>query len=247
MTAGPPCPIDQLGIQIYADGADLEGIRRFAARPLVRGFTTNPTLVRQSGVADYAAFAREVVALVGGRPVSFEVFADDFDGMIRQGRAIGAWGPNVYVKIPVTNTAGEFAGPVIVALAGAGIKVNVTALFTLDQVLRVAECLEPEVPAVVSVFAGRIADTGRDPMPTMAAARALLSLRPRAELLWASTRELFNIYQAAAAGCHIITVTHGILQKLDHVGRDLDLFTRETVAMFHNDAVRAGYTIPEPS
>jgi transaldolase len=235
--------VDGLRVKIFADGADLDGILRMAANPVIRGFTTNPTLMRKAGVGDYEPFARRVLAAVPDRPVSFEVFADDFPGMIRQARVIASWGRNVNVKIPVTTTAREFSGPVIRELSAAGVALNVTAVLTVDQVRRIAECLAPDTPAIVSVFAGRIADTGVDPVPLMREAREALAIRPRAELLWASPRELLNIFQADAIGCHIITATNDILAKLALVGKDLDEYSLETVAMFHRDAVAAGYEI----
>jgi transaldolase len=215
-----------------------------AANPLIRGFTTNPTLMRAAGVGDYKAFAGEVLEAIPDRPISFEVFADDFPTMEQQAREIASWGKNVYVKIPVTNTKGDFAGPLVATLSRAGIKLNVTAVMTLGQVARIGEALAETVPAVVSVFAGRIADTGRDPVPHMKAALELLRSRPRAELLWASPRELLNIFQADELGCHIITVTNDHLKKLSLIGKDLSEYSRDTVAMFYKDAVSAKYAIP---
>jgi transaldolase len=232
-----------LGIKIFADGADLDTILSLAKNPLVKGFTTNPTLMRKAGIEDYGAFACKLVAAVPDRPISFEVFADDFAEMIAQARVIASWGANINVKIPVTTTTGAFAGPVIRALTSSGVIVNVTAVMTAEQVERIAECLAPGVPAIVSVFAGRIADTGRDPIPIMQAALAALARRPQAELLWASPRELLNILQADAMGCHIITVTHDVLAKLALVGKDLAEYSLETVKMFHRDACAAGYHI----
>jgi transaldolase len=236
--------VDQLQVKIFADGADLKGMKEAAAQPLVKGFTTNPTLMRQAGVSDYKAFALDVLKLIPDRPVSFEVFADDFPTMEAQGREIASWGDNVYVKVPVTNTKGEFAGPLMTRLAGAGIKLNVTAIMTNEQVKRVAASLAKDTPAIVSVFAGRIADTGRDPVPLMRDAVALLKDRPKAELLWASPRELLNIFQADEIGCHIITVTGDVIRKLALVGKDLERYSLETVAMFHRDALTAAFTIP---
>jgi transaldolase len=232
-----------LRVKLFADGADLDGMLQMAANPLIRGFTTNPTLMRKAGVEDYEAFARRVLAAIPDRPVSLEVFADDFGEMMRQARVIATWGPNVNVKIPVTNTAREFSGPVIRQLSHEGIALNVTAILTVDQVRRVAECLAPGTPAIVSVFAGRVADTGVDPLPVMKAALAALAGRPRAELLWASPRELLNVFQADEAGCHIITATNDVLAKLSLVGKDLDDYSLETVAMFRRDALAAGYEI----
>jgi transaldolase len=199
--------------------------------------------MRAAGVTDYRAFAFDVLKVVTGRPISFEVFADDFPTMEAQGREIAKWGDNVYVKIPVTNTKGESSCPLIARLAKAGVKLNVTAIMTLDQVGEVGQSLDPAVPAVVSVFAGRVADTGRDPVPHMAKALELLRDRPKAELLWASPRELLNIFQADAIGCHIITATPDVLKKLSLVGKDLEVYSRETVSMFYNDAKAAGFTI----
>ena len=230
-------------VKIFADGADLDGILALYSNPLIKGFTTNPTLMRKSGIADYEAFAHQLVAAIPDRPISFEVFADDFDEMIAQGRVIASWGANVNVKIPVTTTKGAFTGPVVRTLANAGIAVNVTAVMTEQQVERIAECLAPNVPAIVSVFAGRVADTGRDPVPVMRAALRALSARPKAELLWASPRELLNIFQADDIGCHIITVSHDLLAKLSLVGKDLGDYSLETVKMFHRDAVAAGFRI----
>jgi transaldolase len=236
--------VDQLNVKIFADGADLKGMKEAATQPHVKGFTTNPTLMRQAGVTDYKQFALDVLKLIPDRPVSFEVFADDFPTMEAQGREIASWGSNVYVKIPVTNTKGEFAGPLMTRLSTAGIKLNVTAIMTNEQVRRVAAALAKDAPAIVSVFAGRIADTGRDPVPIMREAVALLKERPKAELLWASPRELLNIFQADEIGCHIITVTGDVIRKLALVGKDLDRYSLETVAMFHKDALSAAFTIP---
>lgn len=232
-----------LKVKLFADGADLNGMREMAANPLIKGFTTNPTLMRKAGIADYAAFARDVLKIIPDRPVSFEVFADDFDEMEVQAHEIASWGRNVNVKIPVTNTRREFCGPLVERLSRAGVQVNVTALLTLDQVKRVADRLAPETAAIVSVFAGRIADTGRDPVPLMAEAVRVLKAKPKAELIWASPRELLNIFQADAVGCHIITATNDILKKLSLVGKDLEHYSLETVEMFYKDAKAAGYTI----
>jgi transaldolase len=235
--------VSDLRVKIFADGADLDSIRQLAADDRIKGFTTNPTLMRAAGVKDYKAFALDVLQVIGGRPVSFEVFADDFSTMILQACEIASWGPNVYVKVPVTDTHGQFAGPVIASLSAAGVQLNVTAVMTLDQVQQVSDALSPDVPAVVSVFAGRIADTGVDPVPHMQRALDLMARRPRAELLWASPRELLNIFQADAIGCHIITVTPDVLRKLSLVGKDLEIYSRETVLMFYKDAAAAGYSI----
>jgi transaldolase len=236
--------VNQLTVKIFADGADLKGIKEAAAQAIIKGFTTNPTLMRQAGVSDYKKFALDVLSFIPDRPVSFEVFADDFPTMEAQAREIASWGGNVYVKIPVTNTKGEFAGPLLTRLSAAGVKLNVTAVMTNAQVKRIAACLAADVPAIVSVFAGRIADTGRDPVPLMSEAAALLKSLPKAELLWASPRELLNIFQADEIGCHIITVTGDLIKKLALVGKDLDRYSLETVEMFHRDALSAAFTIP---
>lgn len=232
-----------LTVKLFADGADLAGIREMAANPLIKGFTTNPTLMRKAGIADYRAFAMQAIDASRGRPISFEVFADDFDQMETQALEIASWGSNVSVKIPVTNTKGDFCGNVVERLSRAGVQLNVTAVMTLDQVKRITDRLAPETAAIVSVFAGRIADTGRDPVPLMAEAVQILRSRPKAELIWASPRELLNIFQADAVGCHIITATNDILKKLALVGKDLDRYSLETVEMFYKDATAAGYSI----
>jgi transaldolase len=233
----------KLKVKLFADGADLAGIREMAANPAIGGFTTNPTLMRKAGISDYKAFALDVLKVVPDRPVSFEVFADDFPTMERQAMEIASWGPKVNVKIPVTNTKGEFCGPLVKRLSEAGVQVNVTAVMTLDQVQRITDQLAPQTPAIVSVFAGRIADTGRDPVPVMAESVRILKARPKAELIWASPRELLNIFQADQVGCHIITATNDILKKLSLVGKDLDAYSLETVEMFCKDAQAAGFSI----
>lgn len=235
--------IDQLNVKIFADGADLDGMTAMAREPYIRGFTTNPTLMNKAGIRDYATFARAALRAIPDRHISFEVFSDDFDEMERQAQLIAGWGPNVYVKIPVTNTHGDFAGPLIERLTGAGVKVNVTALMTVTQVRAVAAALKSGVPSCVSVFAGRIADTGRDPVPIMRESVELLSSIADAELIWASPREFLNIFQADEIGCHIITVTNDLLKKIPLVGKDLDAFSLETVEMFRRDAVAAGYKL----
>ena len=232
-----------LKVKIFADGADVKGMVEMYGKPYIRGFTTNPTLMRKAGISDYRAFAREVLAAIPDRPISFEVFSDDFADMERQAKEIASWGSNVNVKIPVTNTQGEPAYKLIRALSSAGIQLNVTAVFTLEQVRDVVAHLDPKVPAYVSVFAGRIADTGRDPMPHMAAAHALVHVHPKAELIWASPRELLNVFHANAVGCDIITVTNDVLAKLSNVGKDLKQFSLETVKMFHDDAAKAGFKL----
>ena len=235
--------VPQLKISVYADGADVRDMIAARDGGIVTGFTTNPTLMRKSGVADYAAFAREALEATGGMPISFEVFADEFDEMERQAKLIATWGDSVFVKIPVTNTRGEPAVPLIRRLAGAGVKLNVTAILTLEQVRAVVDALNPDVPAIVSVFAGRIADTGRDPIPLMREAAQICAAKPKAELLWASPRELLNIFQAEECGCRIITVTPDILKKLAMVGKSLDELSLETVKMFYNDASAAGFKL----
>lgn len=235
--------LERLKVKIFADGADLKSMRALAADPRIKGFTTNPSLMRKAGVEDYEAFAREVLKAIPDRPVSFEVFADDFAEMEAQAGEIATWGPNVYVKIPIQNTEAKSAAPLIARLSKRGIALNVTAIFTLAQVRATAEALDPATPAVVSVFAGRIADTGVDPMPLMRQSAEVLRSRPKAELLWASPRELLNIYQADEAGCHIITVAPDVLGKLGLVGKDLDAYSLETVKVFYQDATAAGYRI----
>jgi transaldolase len=235
--------LDDLKIKIFADGADIDGIVKMSQNPLIKGFTTNPTLMRKAGVTDYEAFARQIIAAVPNYPVSFEVFADDFDEMIEQGRAIASWGANVNVKVPITDTKGNLATRVIETLSGEGVVLNITAIMTLDQVRAVAKAQNPKVASIVSVFAGRIADTGVDPMPHMRECLKLLAGQPKAELLWASPRELLNIFHADEVGAHIITVTNDVLAKLALVGKDLDQYSRETVQMFYRDATAAAYRI----
>jgi transaldolase len=214
-----------------------------ARDPRISGFTTNPTLMRQAGVRDYEAFAREVLRAIPDRPISFEVFSDDLEEMRQQALYISSWGDNVYVKVPVTNTKGEFTAPVLRSLACCGVKVNVTALMTLEQVKWVADSIEDGPSSFISVFAGRIADTGRDPVPLMAAAVEALRSYPRIELIWASPRELLNLVQADACGCHIITMTPDLLKKMATIGKDLDEFSLDTVKMFYDDARAAGFTL----
>lgn len=232
-----------LQIKVFADGADMQGILDMYANPDIQGFTTNPTLMRQAGVEDYEKFARELLEKIQDKPVSLEVFADEFDEMERQALKIASWGSNVNVKIPITNTKGEKSAPLIKKLSAEGVVVNVTAMMTLEQVQDVADALDPNTGAIVSVFAGRIADTGIDPVPHMTEALNILKSRPKAELLWASPRELLNIFHADWMGCHIITVTNSLLAKLSLVGKDLDEYSRETVEMFYRDASSAGYTL----
>ncbi|MEM0990357.1 MAG: transaldolase [Pseudomonadota bacterium] len=232
-----------LKIKLFADGADMAGILEMYANPKIQGFTTNPTLMKKAGIADYEGFARELLAKIPDRPVSLEVFADELPEMERQARKIASWGANVNVKIPVTTTAGKSTAPVIQRLSAEGVVLNVTALMTIEQVRMVGDALSEETEAIVSVFAGRVADTGIDPVPHMTEALRILESKPKAELLWASPRELLNVFQADSIGCHIITATNDILKKLALVGKDLDQYSRETVQMFRTDAVAAGYTI----
>jgi transaldolase len=235
--------VDQLGVKIFADGADLAGMVALSRQPFIKGFTTNPTLMKQAGISDYRAFAMQVLQAIPDRPISFEVFSDEFEEMERQALDIASWGDNVYVKIPVTNTRRESACDLVRSLSHTGVKVNVTALLSLAQVHDVAAAVACGAPACVSVFAGRVADTGYDPVPLMTAAVELLRIAPNAELIWASPRELLNVFQADMIGCHIITVTHDILKKLSLVGRDLEEYSLDTVKMFFNDATQAGFAL----
>jgi transaldolase len=236
-------PLTELKVKVFADGADLKTIADLSRNPWIKGFTTNPTLMRKAGVTDYHAFALDMLKLVGDRPVSFEVFSDEFEEMEKQALEIASWGKNVYVKIPVTNTRREFAGDLIRRLALAEVQLNITALLTTLQVKDVMSCLSPDTASYVSVFAGRIADTGRDPTPLMVEAVDLLKTNPKAELIWASPRQLLNIFDADAIGCHVITVTHDILAKLPLAGKDLNEYSLDTVKMFYRDAVAAGFKI----
>jgi transaldolase len=235
--------VDQLTVKIFADGADLAGMLELYRKPYIKGFTTNPTLMRKAGISDYRAFAREVLGAIRDRPISFEVFSDEFPEMERQAREIASWGDNVYVKIPVTNTRGESAAALVKRLSHAGVKLNVTALLPLEQVSEITKAVAGGAPACISVFAGRMADTGVDPVPVMSDALTIMQDAPNAELIWASPRELLNIFQADAIGCHIITVTHDILKKLSLVGRDLREYSLDTVKMFHGDAAAAGFAL----
>lgn len=235
--------LKNLRVKIYADGAELAGIVEMAKNPMIKGFTTNPTLMRKAGISDYKAFAQSVVKAVPDRPISLEVFSDDFAEMEEQALEIASWGKNVNVKIPVTNTKGEFSGPLIGRLSAQGVFVNVTALMTLAQVEAVLASLQGTAPAYISVFAGRIADTGRDPMPVMTDSAKRAGTRAKTEIIWASPRELLNVFQANDAGVQIITVANDILKKLDVVGKDLDAYSLETVKMFRDDAVKAGFQI----
>jgi transaldolase len=233
-----------LPIKIFADGADKEGMLKLYRNPLIQGMTTNPTLMRKAGIADYEKFAREILEVVKTKPISFEVFSDDFDDMHRQALKISQWQENVYVKIPITNTRNESSLPLIASLSKAGIRLNVTAILTRAQVEGVVRQLDPNVPAVLSIFAGRIADTGVDPMPLVRESLRLIRPLPQAQLLWASVREVLNIFQAAESGAHIVTVTHDVLAKAQKLaGMDLSDLSLDTVKMFYNDARDAGYTL----
>jgi transaldolase len=236
--------LEKLPIKIFADGADLEGIIDLYRKPFIKGLTTNPTLMRKVGISDYETFARSVLENVTDKPISFEVFSDDFPEMRRQALKIRDWQDNVYVKIPITNTRGESAIGLIRDLADDGVKLNVTAILTRDQVQAVAGALDKGVPSVISVFAGRVADTGVDPLPLMKDSLGLISELPKAELLWASVREVLNIFQAADCGCHIVTVPHDILAKAAKLGGlDLGELSLDTVRMFYQDAVSAGFNL----
>jgi transaldolase len=237
----------RLSVKIFADGADRDGIAQLYAIPWVRGFTTNPSLMRQAGIEDYETFAREVLELVPDRPISFEVFSDDEREMEEQARTISSWGENVFVKIPVTDTRGRPSAEIARRLAAAGVKLNVTALMTAEQAAMVAEWLADGPSAFISVFAGRVADTGRDPIPIMSTALDALRPHPHLELIWASPREVLNIVQADAIGCHVITVTHDLLRKLSTFGKDLDEFSLETVKMFFEDGQAARYSLRAPA
>jgi len=235
--------VPNIKIKIFADGANITKILELAQNPFIKGFTTNPTLMFRSGVVDYEAFAREILEQVTTLPVSFEVIADDLADMSRQARRLASWGDNVFVKIPVTNTHGSSCAPLIKELAADGLQLNVTALTTVGQVQSISEVHNPEVPMIVSVFAGRIADTGVDPIRVMEQSLKVMAPYPLAELLWASPREILNIVQASSVGCHIITVTNDLLAKLSNLDRDLETVSLDTVQMFYNDAVRSGLTL----
>jgi transaldolase len=235
--------IKKLNVKIFADGADKAGMLEMYSKPYIKGLTTNPTLMKKAGITDYRAFCKDILTTVNDKPLSFEVFSDDFDEMEKQANEIAGWGENVYVKIPVTNTKREPCYDLLRKLASQKVKLNVTAIMTLKQVRDVVASLNPDVPSYISVFAGRIADTGRDPVPLMAEAVEQLKAAPEAELIWASPRELLNVFQADEIGCHVITVTNDILKKLSIVGHDLDDYSLDTVKMFHKDAVEAGYDL----
>lgn len=235
--------LDQISTRIFADGADLDGILALASNPRIAGFTTNPTLMWKAGLTDYAEFAGRLLELITTHPISFEVFADDAQEMRRQARVIASWGENVYVKIPVTTTAGESMAPLVRELSEDGVKVNVTALFTTAQVELITAAVKDGAPSYISVFAGRIADAGIDPVPIMSRSLEIMLGAPRSELIWASPREVLNVVLADRIGCHIITVTHDLLGKLDGLGKSLEQFSLETVRMFHGDALAAGFTL----
>ena len=235
--------MDELKVKLYADGADRDGMLEMYDKPYIQGFTTNPTLMKKAGISDYEAFAHDILQSIPDRPISFEVFADEFEEMERQALKIKTWGENVYVKIPVSNTRKEMSYNLIQRLSEAGVRLNITAMLTLDQVQQVADAVRNGPESIVSVFAGRIADTGLDPVPVMKEALEILQSAPRAELLWASPREVLNIYQADAIGCHIITATNDIIRKLSLAGKDLAQYSLETVQMFYDDAEKAGYSL----
>lgn len=232
-----------LRIKIFADGANLEEMLQAHGSGLVKGFTTNPTLMRKAGVTDYEQFARSVLREIQDMPISFEVFSDDIEEMARQARTIAAWGKNVYVKIPVTNTQGQSTASIVRELSREGIRLNITALLTLDQVHDVCDALDERTPAIVSLFAGRVADTGRDPVPMMREGVQILRARPLAELLWASPREILNLIQADETGCHIITMTSDLLNKMSLLGTELEVLSLQTVKMFHDDAAASRYRL----
>lgn len=235
--------VDELNVKIFADGADLDAILSLAADRRISGFTTNPTLMWKAGLTDYEEFAKRLLERITVHPISFEVFADDAAEMRRQALMISRWGENVYVKIPVSTTKGESMAPLVRELSESGVRVNVTALFTTAQVELITEAVKDGAPSYISVFAGRIADAGIDPVPMMARAVEIMVQAPRAELIWASPREILNVVQADQVGCHIITVTNDVLKKLDLLGKDLLQYSLETVQMFHRDAVAAGFSI----
>jgi transaldolase len=235
--------LDSISTKIFADGADLDGILRLSADPMIKGFTTNPTLMWKAGLTDYADFAQRLLEQIRDKPISFEVFADDEAEMRRQAKQLAAWGPNVYVKIPVTTTGGASMAPLVRELSEDGVQVNVTALFTTAQVELITAAVADGAPSCISVFAGRIADAGVDPLPIMRRAVDIMTDAPRSELIWASPREVLNLVQADQVGCHIITMTHDLLPKVKSLGKDLEQFSLETVQMFHRDAAAAGFTL----
>ena len=235
--------VEELKVKIFADGADKAGMLEMYEKPFVKGLTTNPTLMKKAGITDYRAFCKDILTSINDKPLSFEVFSDDFAEMERQALEIASWGDNVYVKIPITNTKQETCYALVEKLANQKVKLNVTALMTLDQVRNVVASLDPNIPSYVSIFAGRVADTGHDPVPLMTTAVEILKTAPAAELIWASPRELLNIFQADEIGCHVITVTNDILKKLSLVGYDLNEYSLDTVKMFYADAVAAGFKL----
>lgn len=235
--------VRNLKVKIFADGADLPTMLKMSNKPFIQGLTTNPTLMRKAGISDYKKFARDVLELIQDKPISFEVFSDDFNEMIEQAMEISSWGDNVNVKIPITNSKGDSTTQVIQELSSRGVSLNITAILTTKQVKDVIQALHENSKAFISVFAGRIADTGRDPIPLMEEALEIMRAKPRSELIWASPRELLNVIQADAIGCHIITATSDILQKLDIIGKDLGQYSLETVKMFRDDALASGYSI----
>jgi len=235
--------LSNLKVKIFSDGADLKTMIEMNSKDYIKGLTTNPTLMRQSGITNYSQFAQKVLSEIKSKPISFEVFSDDFDEMYDQALKITSWGENTYVKIPVTNSKGRSSENLITKLSHEGIKVNVTAIMTLNQVQKISSCLNPEIDSYISIFAGRIADTGIDPVPIMKNALKLINNNKKCELIWASPRELLNIIQADNIGCHIITVTHDLLKKLKFIGYDLDKYSLDTVQMFYNDSVVAGFKI----
>lgn len=235
--------LSDLRVKLFADGADKAGMLEMYAKPYIKGFTTNPTLMRKAGISDYRIFARDILASIKDRPISFEVFADDVENMERQAKEISTWGDNVYVKIPVTNTKSRPTTELVHKLSHAGVKLNITALMTVEQVRTVTSAVIGGAPCCISVFAGRIADSGRDPMPIMRQSVEIMRASPNAELIWASPRELLNVMQAEEVGCHIITATNDILKKLELIGKDLTEFSLDTVRMFHDDATKAGFSL----
>ena len=235
--------VQDLKVQIFADGADKAGMLEMYAKPYIKGLTTNPTLMKKVGITDYRAFCKDILTSIKDKPLSFEVFSDDFAEMERQSLEIASWGENVYVKVPITNTRKEVIYALIRKLVMKKVKLNVTALMTLDQVKGTVDALDPTVPSYISVFAGRIADTGRDPLPLMVDSLKAMEKNPKAELIWASPRELLNIFQADEIGCHVITVTNDILKKLSLLNYDLSEYSLDTVKMFYQDGKAAGFSI----
>jgi transaldolase len=235
--------VQDLKVKIFADGADKSAMLEMYQKPFIKGLTTNPTLMNKAGIRDYRAFCKDILLSIKDKPISFEVFSDDFEEMERQALEIASWGNNVYVKIPITNTKSETCYALVKKLAKKKVKLNVTALMTIDQVSHVVASLDASVPSYISIFAGRVADTGRDPLPIMSEALSLMSANPLSELIWASPRELLNIFQADDIGCHVITVTNDILKKLSLIGYDLDKYSLDTVKMFYNDAIIAGFKL----